>query len=180
MEFKYFPIAGLVEIIPRKVGDSRGYFLESYSYRIFSENGVTSKFVQDNQSLSQRGVLRGLHFQKPPHAQAKLVRVVTGRALDVAVDIRRNSPTYGQYITCELDAVKNNMFYIPEGFAHGFAALEDNTLFLYKCSEYYYPTYEGGLSWNDPTININWGLTDPIISNKDQVLPLLQEFDSPF
>ena len=180
MEFKHFSNNGPVEIIPRKMGDSRGFFFESYSHRIFADNGITTKFVQDNQSLSQRGVLRGLHFQKPPYAQAKLVRVVAGRALDVAVDIRKNSPTFGQYISCELDAEKNNMFYIPEGFAHGFAALEDNTIFLYKCSNYYNAASEGGLLWNDPALGINWGLSSPIISAKDQVQPVIKELDTPF
>lgn len=180
MEFKNFSINGLVEIIPRKLGDARGFFFESYSYHIFAKNGITTEFLQDNQSISQRGVLRGLHFQKPPYAQAKLVRVATGRALDVAVDIRKNSPTYGRYIACELDAERNNMFYIPEGFAHGFAALEDNTIFLYKCSNYYQPASEGGLLWNDPNLEINWQLTEPVISPKDQALPRLKEFATPF
>jgi dTDP-4-dehydrorhamnose 3,5-epimerase len=180
MEFKRFPMEGPVEIIPRRFGDARGYFFESYSYRVFAENGITTEFVQDNQSISQKGVLRGLHFQQPPYAQAKLVRVAVGRVLDIAVDIRKNSPTYGQHITCELDAEKNNMFYVPEGFAHGFAALTDNTIFLYKCSNYYHPAAEGGLLWNDPALGINWGVTDAIISPKDVALPTLQELNSPF
>lgn len=180
MEFKHFAVSGPIEIIPRTIGDARGCFFESYSYRLFAENGINVSFVQDNQSVSQRGVLRGLHFQKPPFAQAKLVRVVAGRALDVAVDIRKNSPTYGQYVSCELNTEKNNLFYVPEGFAHGFAALEDNTVFLYKCSDYYHPAAEGGIFWNDPGLNINWNLTDPIISPKDQVQPFLADFNSPF
>ncbi|QMU30599.1 dTDP-4-dehydrorhamnose 3,5-epimerase [Adhaeribacter radiodurans] len=180
MEFKRFLMDGPVEIIPRRFGDARGYFFESYSYRVFAENGISTEFVQDNQSVSQRGVLRGLHFQKPPYAQAKLVRVAAGRALDIAVDIRKNSPTYGQHIACELDAEKNNMFFIPEGFAHGFAALTDNTIFMYKCSHYYNPAAEGGLLWNDPALGINWELTEPILSPKDIILPKLQELDSGF
>lgn len=180
MEFRHFPIEGLVEIILRRFGDARGYFFESYSYRVFAEHGVTTEFVQDNQSVSERGVLRGLHFQRPPYAQAKLVRVTAGRALDVAVDIRKNSPTYGRHVTCELDAEKNNLFLVPAGFAHGFAALEDNTVFLYKCSNYYHPASEGGLLWNDPALGINWQLPDPLLSPKDLVLPLLQNLDSPF
>jgi dTDP-4-dehydrorhamnose 3,5-epimerase len=136
--------------------------------------------VQDNQSSSARGVLRGLHFQRPPHAQAKLVRVAQGRALDVIVDLRRDSATYGQHMAVELDAQRYNMLYVPIGFAHGFVALEDHTLFLYKCSDYYQPSAEGGLRWNDPTLNINWGIDHPNVSDKDQVLPLLENFDSPF
>lgn len=180
MEFKFSPIAGPVEIIPRTFGDARGCFFESYSYRVFAENGIATEFVQDNQSVSQRGVLRGLHFQKPPYAQAKLVRVATGRALDIAVDIRKNSPTYGQHVACELDAEKNNMFYIPAGFAHGFAALADDTIFLYKCSNYYHPAAEGGIFWNDPALDINWNLPEPLVSPKDLVLPFLKDLDSPF
>jgi dTDP-4-dehydrorhamnose 3,5-epimerase len=180
MEFIKFPIEGVLEIIPRKFGDARGYFFESYSQQVFAEAGIDVTFVQDNESFSQKGVLRGLHFQKPPYAQGKLVRVSSGRALDVAVDIRKNSPTYGQHITCLLDTVRNNLFYIPPGFAHGFVALEDNTTFLYKCTHYYNPAAEGGLIWNDPDLNINWNISDPLISAKDQVLPRLAEFESPF
>lgn len=180
MEFKKFAVEGVYEILPRKFGDARGYFFESYSYKIFAEAGIDVIFVQDNQSFSQKGVLRGLHFQKPPYAQGKLVRVASGKALDVVVDIRKHSPTYGQHVTCLLDTEKCNMFYIPPGFAHGFVALEDNTTFLYKCTEYYHPAAEGGLFWNDPELNINWNITEPLISAKDQVLPTLAALDSPF
>src|SRR5688572_15994573 len=134
MEFKRFGIEGLVEIIPRKFGDARGFFFESYSYNVFAEAGIADNFVQDNQSFSQKGVLRGLHFQRPPYAQGKLVRVTSGSALDIAVDIRKNSPTYGQHVSCLLDTHQHNIFYVPPGFAHGFVALEDNTTFLYKCT----------------------------------------------
>ncbi|UYZ62688.1 dTDP-4-dehydrorhamnose 3,5-epimerase [Hymenobacter weizhouensis] len=180
MEIKHHALAGVIEFTPRVFGDARGAFFESFSEKIMREAGADVPWVQDNQSRSMRGVLRGLHFQCPPHAQAKLVRVAQGRALDVVVDIRRNSPTYGQHVAVELDATRFNMLYVPTGFAHGFAALEDDTLFLYKCSNYYQPSAEGGLYWNDPQLGIDWGLTDPIISPKDQVLPQLAEFDSPF
>jgi len=180
MEFKYFDIPGVVEITPRVFGDARGAFFESFSAKRLAEAGVEGNWVQDNQSRSDRGVVRGLHFQSPPHAQAKLVRVAAGRALDVIVDIRKASPTYGQHLLVELDAVRYNMLYVPVGFAHGFTALEDNTLFLYKCTDYYAPQAEGGILWNDPQLTINWGVTNPTVSPKDQVLPTLAEFNSPF
>ena len=180
MEFKRFEIEGLVEIIPRKFGDARGFFFESYSYKVFAEAGIDVIFVQDNQSFSQKGVLRGLHFQRPPHAQGKLVRVTSGSALDVAVDIRKNSPTYGQHVTCLLDTLQHNMFYVPPGFAHGFVALEDNTTFLYKCTDYYHPASEGGIMWSDPDLNIDWNILEPLVSAKDEVLPDLADFNSPF
>ncbi|GAB3303869.1 dTDP-4-dehydrorhamnose 3,5-epimerase family protein [Hymenobacter tenuis] len=180
MEIKHHALAGVVEFTPRVFGDARGAFFESFSQKIMHEAGVDVDWVQDNQSRSMRGVLRGLHFQRPPYAQAKLVRVAQGRALDVVVDIRRDSPTYGQHLAVELDATRFNMLYVPIGFAHGFAALEDDTLFLYKCSNYYQPSSEGGLIWNDPQLNINWELSEPVISPKDQIQPSLAEFDSPF
>lgn len=180
MEIKQHALAGVVEFIPRVFGDARGAFFESFSARVFEQAGVSHEWVQDNQSSSTRGVLRGLHFQRPPHAQAKLVRVAQGRALDVIVDLRRDSATYGQHLAVELDAQRYNMLYVPIGFAHGFVALEDHTLFLYKCSDYYQPSAEGGLLWNDPTLNINWGIDSPNVSDKDQILPVLQGFDSPF
>ncbi|HEX8428403.1 dTDP-4-dehydrorhamnose 3,5-epimerase [Hymenobacter sp.] len=180
MEIKQHALAGVVEFIPRVFGDARGVFFESFSARVFELAGVQHEWVQDNQSSSTRGVLRGLHFQRPPHAQAKLVRVAQGRALDVIVDLRRDSSTYGQHLAVELDAQRYNMLYVPIGFAHGFVALEDHTLFLYKCSDYYQPSAEGGLRWDDPSLNINWGIDKPNVSDKDQVLPLLEEFDSPF
>lgn len=180
MEFKYFDVPSVVEILPRVFGDARGAFFESFSAQKMREAGIIGDWVQDNQSRSDRGVVRGLHFQAPPYAQAKLVRVATGRALDVVVDIRKDSPTYGQHVVVELDATRYNMLYVPVGFAHGFTALEDNTLFLYKCTNYYAPQAEGGLFWNDPALNIDWGVTDATVSAKDQVLPLLQDFQSPF
>jgi dTDP-4-dehydrorhamnose 3,5-epimerase len=180
MEHKLFHIQGLIEFTPRVFRDERGFFLETFSQKWFEPFGIQPNFVQDNQSVSKKGVLRGLHFQKQPHAQGKLVRVTSGKALDVAVDIRKNSPTYGQHISCILDAEKNNLFWIPTGFAHGFVALEDNTTFLYKCTDYYAPQTEGGILWNAPALNIDWGIELPLVSSKDEVLPLLEEFDSPF
>lgn len=180
MEFKYFDIPGVVEILPRVFGDVRGAFFESFSAQKMEAAGVIGNWVQDNQSRSDRGVVRGLHFQKPPYAQAKLVRVAAGRALDVIVDIRRDSPTYGRHISVVLDSERFNMLYVPEGFAHGFTALEDNTLFLYKCTNYYAPQAEGGLLWNDPALAIDWGVQTPTISAKDQILPTLAELESPF
>ncbi|MBJ6119929.1 dTDP-4-dehydrorhamnose 3,5-epimerase [Pontibacter sp. BT310] len=180
MDFKTFEIEGLVEFQPRVFRDDRGYFLETFSMKWFEPLGIKPNFVQDNQSVSKKGVLRGLHFQKPPYAQGKLVRVSSGRALDVAVDLRKNSLTYGKHVTCILDATQQNVFYVPEGFAHGFVALEDDTTFLYKCTDYYQPSAEGGLLWNDPELGIDWGVENPLVSTKDEVLPLLRNFESPF
>lgn len=182
MQVKQYALDGLVEFIPRLFGDPRGVFYETFSARLMQASGLPAglDWVQDNQSKSQPGVLRGLHFQRPPHAQAKLVRVAQGRALDVVVDIRRASPTYGQHVAVELSAALGNIFYVPVGFAHGFVALEEDTLFLYKCSDYYAPAAEGGLLWNDPALGINWDVENPTISPKDAVLPRLADFDSPF
>ncbi|OON67740.1 dTDP-4-dehydrorhamnose 3,5-epimerase [Hymenobacter sp. CRA2] len=183
MEVIQHPLSGVIELVPRIFGDARGVFFESYSARTLAEKaGIGEEWVQDNQSISSAGVLRGLHFQRPPYAQAKLVRVARGRAYDVAVDIRRDSPTYGQYTAALLDAERANMLYIPVGFAHGFLALDDDTVFLYKCSNYYHPASEGGLLWNDPAIGIDWGWTGgaPNVSPKDEILPKLADLDSPF
>ncbi|MBC6606132.1 dTDP-4-dehydrorhamnose 3,5-epimerase [Hymenobacter sp. BT188] len=180
MEIKEHSISGVFEFTPRVFTDARGAFFESFSARQLATVGITDEWVQDNQSSSARGVLRGLHFQKPPYAQAKLVRVAAGRALDIIVDIRPESTTYGQHVSVELDDQRCNVLYVPIGFAHGFVALEDNTLFLYKCSNYYHPGSEGGMHWNDPTLNINWQVTDPNVSDKDQVLPFFADFKSPF
>ncbi len=168
MELIPTPIAGLLILQPRVFNDGRGYFYESWNRGIFEKNGLHFDFVQDNQSLSQQGVLRGLHFQNPPHAQAKLVRVIQGAVLDVAVDIRKDSPTYGQNVTIELTAENKTMFLIPEGFAHGFLTLADNTIFSYKCAGYYNKAAEDCLKWDDPDLGINWGITDPILSEKDK------------
>jgi dTDP-4-dehydrorhamnose 3,5-epimerase len=182
MQVITYPIAGLLEFRPRIFGDDRGAFFESFSARTMAGLGLPyHNWVQDNQSSSKAGTVRGLHFQKPPHAQAKLVRVAQGRALDVVVDLRRDSPTFGQHATVELTAALGNAFYVPVGFAHGFVALEDNTLFLYKCSDYYTPAAEGGLLWNDPALGINWGFEgEALVSPKDLILPTLANLESPF
>ena len=175
MVFKQTSIEGLIEIYPRIFKDERGLFFELYQREVFAQNGISSEFVQDNQSFSSAGVLRGLHFQNQPFAQGKLVRVVSGKVVDVAVDLRPNSPTFGKYQKFLLDATLQNMVYIPEGFAHGFAALSDS-YFFYKCSAAYHPQSETGVIWNDSTLNINWGVDSPIVSQKDLELPTLEEF----
>ncbi len=180
MNFKKLEIEGLIVIEPKVFEDSRGYFFESYNKKIFAQNGITADFVQDNQSLSQKGVVRGLHFQAPPFAQGKLVRVLQGKVMDVAVDLRKNSPTFGQYQMVILSAENKKMFYIPEGFAHGFVTLEDHTVFSYKCTNYYHPQSEGGVLWNDPAIGIDWQVDNPVLSEKDKILPLLENLDNPF
>lgn len=175
MEFKPHRISGLVEIFPRVFEDDRGYFFESYHYELFKKNGIDEVFVQDNQSFSTQGVLRGLHLQLDPFAQGKLVRVISGRVLDVAVDVRPGSPTLGQCATFVLSAEQQNMAYIPPGFAHGFAALED-TVFSYKCTNYYDKASESGIIWNDTDLNIDWQINNPNVSAKDEELPTFQEF----
>lgn len=175
MEFKETPIKGLIEIYPRVFEDERGLFFESFQEKALKEQGITANFVQDNQSFSTKGVLRGLHFQKAPYAQGKLVRVISGKVLDVAVDLRKDSPTFGQHFDVVLDAKKNNMLYIPEGFAHGFVALEAS-VFFYKCTNYYHKASEGGIIWNDETLNINWGYEGPLVSEKDLELQSFTAF----
>jgi len=160
-------LKGVVIIKPRVFEDARGYFFESYNEQVFSKAGLNVNFVQDNQSLSQKGVLRGLHFQNQPHAQGKLVRVITGAVYDVAVDIRKGSPTYGQWFGLELTAQNKWMMYIPTGFAHGFGTLEDNTIFSYKCTNFYNKASEDCLLWNDPDLGIEWPLEHPQLSEKD-------------
>ena len=175
-------IEGVVIIEPRIFKDSRGYFFESYSKREFDEKVRPIKFVQDNESCSTYGVMRGLHFQRPPFAQSKLVRCVKGRVLDVAVDIRKGSPTYGQHVAVELTEDNHRQFFIPRGFAHGFAVLSDIAVFQYKCDNYYHPEADGGISIQDTSLGIDWQI-DPsqaILSEKDTKHPLLAEFDSPF
>ncbi len=180
MEIKRCAIEGLIEIQPRLFHDPRGYFLESYNVEAFEKAGLPTNFVQDNQSLSSAGVLRGLHFQAPPFAQGKLVRVITGKALDVVVDIRKSSSTYGQHHKVLLDSNLQNMFYVPPGFAHGFLTLEDNTIFAYKCTNIYNKASEGGLLWNDSDLGIDWGIKNPLVSDKDQIQPSLAQLISPF
>ena len=162
--------------------DHRGYFEETYSYRRYSSLGIDVEFVQDNHSLSKdAGTLRGLHFQAPPHAQAKLVRCCRGAIFDVAVDIRRGSPTFGQWVGYELTAKNGHQLYVPVGYAHGFVTLEPDCEIEYKCSDYYAPETEGAVLWNDPDINIDWPTENvPILSNKDAAASLLKEMESPF
>ncbi|MFC3813131.1 dTDP-4-dehydrorhamnose 3,5-epimerase [Lacihabitans lacunae] len=174
MEFKKTSIEGLLEISPRIFRDDRGYFFESYSETLFKANGVKETFVQDNQSFSTKGVLRGLHFQKAPFAQGKLVRVIKGSVLDVAVDLRPNSPTFGKHETFLLTAENQKMVYVPEGFAHGFYTIEE-AIFSYKCTNLYDKASEGGIIWNDPTLNIDWNATEPLVSEKDMELPTFEE-----
>ncbi|MFD2034417.1 dTDP-4-dehydrorhamnose 3,5-epimerase [Belliella marina] len=169
------PIKGLLELQPNVFEDSRGYFFESFRADTLAAHGIDVKWVQENQSHSSVGAVRGLHFQKGPHAQAKLVRVTQGKVLDVVVDLRKGSETYGQAVSLVLDAKKHNMLFIPEGFAHGFSVLETAT-FVYKCSNYYNKESEGGILWNDPGLNIDWQVSDPIISEKDCGWNTLEEF----
>ena len=166
---------GLIEFIPEVFHDNRGWFYEYYTEREFSKHGITHSFVQDNQSFTRKGCIRGLHLQLPPAAQAKLVSVITGRILDVVVDLRSGSPTFGQHYTCEMDGNRHNMMYVPAGFAHGFAALED-TVFFYKCSDYYSRENEAGVKWDDPELAIKWPIENPVVSSKDQALPSFEEF----
>lgn len=173
----------VVLIIPRKFEDNRGWFSETYRCDRWSERGVADTFVQDNHSLSRlAGTVRGLHFQTPPHAQAKLIRCISGRIWDVAVDLRKGSPTFGRWEAAELSPDNGHQLYIPEGFAHGFVTLEPDTEVVYKVSAHYAPQSDAGVRWDDPTLALPWPLppTGATISDKDAVLPLLAEFDSPF
>ena len=180
MRFEKTKIEGLFIIEPRVFEDKRGHFFESFNKKAYTENGIDTDFVQDNQSLSQKGVLRGLHFQSPPFAQAKLIRVISGSVLDVAVDIRKNSPTYGKHLSIILSNENKKMFFIPEGFAHGFLTLEDNTIFSYKCSNFYSTESENTILWNDNLLNINWGIDAPILSEKDKSAQPFNDFITPF
>ena len=180
MEIIKTPLEGLLVIKPRIFGDDRGYFFESWSKQSFDEVGLDLNFVQDNQSLSGKGVLRGLHFQNPPYAQGKLLRVVKGSVLDIAVDIRKDSPTYGQHFSIELTEKNKTIVWIPPGFAHGFLTLKDNTIFTYKCTGVYNKESEGALLWNDKDLNINWKVNDPLVSEKDLVAGNFKDFVSKF
>lgn len=182
MEVIKTDIEGVVIIEPRIFKDARGYFFESFSKREFDEKVRPVDFVQDNESCSTKGVMRGLHFQRPPFTQSKLVRCVKGAVLDVAVDIRKGSPTYGKYVAVELTEDNHRQFFVPRGFAHGFAVLSDIAVFQYKCDNYYAPQADGGISIQDDSLGIDWHL-DPstaILSDKDLKHPLLKDFDSPF
>ncbi len=175
-------IPGVVIIEPRIFGDDRGYFYESFSQRDFNEKVGKITFVQDNQSFSHYGVLRGLHFQRPPYAQSKLVRVIQGKVIDVAVDIRKGSPTYGKYVSVELTGDNNCQLFIPKGFAHGFVVLSETALFQYKCDEFYHPEAEGAIMWDDPDINIDWSIPtgDIVLSPKDLRHKNMKDFETPF
>lgn len=173
-------LEGVNIIHPKVFKDNRGYFYESYNKEAWEEAGLHFDFIQDNQSLSGKNILRGLHFQKPPFAQGKLVRVIQGAVLDVAVDIRKNSPTYGKHVAVELTEENFKMLWVPPGFAHGFITLEDNTIFSYKCTNVYNKESEGGLTWNDDSLKINWGTNSPILSEKDEAYTPFKEFISPF
>jgi dTDP-4-dehydrorhamnose 3,5-epimerase len=169
MEVSTFPIPGPLLLKPRVFADGRGWFQETYNRRGFREaTGIDADFVQDNESLSHRGVLRGLHFQLDPYAQGKLVRVLNGAVLDVIVDLRRDSPTHGRHLKLELTATAREALWIPPGFAHGFLALMDHTLFAYKCTNYYHQPSERTIRWNDPDLDIDWGIGDPVVSAKDR------------
>lgn len=181
MKFIEGNLSGLFIIEPKIFADDRGCFYETFSKTIFEKNtGFNGDFVQDNESISYKNVLRGLHFQNPPYAQAKLVRVTEGEVLDVAVDIRKGSSTYGQHQAIPLSAENKRMFFIPEGFAHGFVALTERVVFNYKCSNLYHPEAEGGIIWNDPTLSIDWKTEEPIVSEKDRKLTNFDKFVSLF
>ena len=174
-------IKDLFIIEPAVFGDDRGYFYESFNHQLFSELvGREVNFVQDNQSMSGKNIVRGLHFQNPPFAQGKLVRVISGEVIDVAVDIRKNSPTYGESVSVKLTGENKKMFWIPEGFAHGFSSLVDGTIFSYKCTNYYNKESEGSIAWDDKTLNLDWEVENPIISEKDQNSPSLESLKSKF
>lgn len=182
MEVIKTKIEGVVIIEPRIFKDDRGYFFESFSQKEFEEKVLKTTFVQDNESKSSYGVLRGLHFQAPPFAQSKLVRVIKGAVLDVAVDIRVGSPTYGQHVSVELTEENHRQFFVPRGFAHGFSVLTEEVIFQYKCDNFYAPKNEGALAWDDKTLNIDWRIPmeKVLLSDKDKCHPTLVELKSPF
>ena len=180
MQVETFNIQGPLLITPNVFADERGHFFESFSKELFKQHGIDFEFIQDNQSLSQKGTLRGLHFQAPPFDQGKLVRVSRGSVIDIIIDIRKSSSTYGQNITVELSDTNFKQLWVPPGFAHGFSVLEDNTIFQYKCTNYYNKFSEGGLLYNDPQLNLNWQVSNPIVSEKDLLLPKFIDFNSPF
>ena len=182
MEVIKTAIEGVYIIEPKVFGDARGYFFESFSEREFQEKVGDIHFVQDNESMSKYGVMRGLHFQRPPYAQSKLVRCVKGEVIDVAVDIRKGSPTYGQHVAVLLTEENHRQFFVPQGFAHGFAVLSESAIFQYKCDNFYHPEADGGISILDETLGIDWGLAmeEALLSEKDTKHPKLAEFDSPF
>ena len=176
------PIEGLLIIEPQVFNDARGYFVETYNEKRYHDAGIEAKFVQDNQSCSCYGVVRGLHFQRPPFSQAKLVCCTKGRVLDVAVDLRKDSPTFGKWFSVELNEDNHRQFFIPRGFAHGFSVLSETAIFTYKCDNLYHPEADGGLLLTDPALNIDWQVPadQMILSDKDKHHPLLANFDNPF
>ena len=183
IEVKKTNIEGVLIIEPKVFGDARGYFLESFNAKVFAEKtGLNINFVQDNESMSSYGVMRGLHFQNPPYTQSKLVRCVRGAVLDVAVDIRKGSPTYGKHVTVELTEDNHRQFFVPRGFAHGFAVLSETAVFQYKCDNFYAPQADGGISILDESLGIDWRITTEkaLLSDKDTKHALLKDFDSPF
>jgi len=181
MEFAKTVLKDAWLIKPKVFKDKRGFFLESFSQKEFEKKGIEINFVQDNHSLSvKKGVLRGLHFQRPPFAQTKLVRVTKGSVYDVIVDLRKNSPTYGKWKGFELSAKNFLMLLVPKGFAHGFVTLEDNTEFIYKCDEFYHPEADSGIIWNDPTLNIDWPVKNPLLSEKDAKLKFFKDINMSF
>lgn len=180
MKIETTSIAGLILFTPDVFADERGEFLETYSRARYREAGIEFEFVQDNLSVSKKGVLRGLHYQAPPFAQGKLVQVIAGCVLDVAVDIRFGSPTFGRHVMVGLSADNHQQFWIPPGFAHGFVALEENTLFAYKCTNVYSREHDRGVRWNDPALSIDWNISDPTVSEKDRKHPLLADIPQDF
>jgi dTDP-4-dehydrorhamnose 3,5-epimerase len=180
MQITKLPLEGVLLIEPDVFFDERGFFLESYNETRFMEAGITTRFVQDNHSMSNKGVLRGLHYQRPPYDQGKLVRVVRGAVTDVVVDIRKSSPGYGKFASVSLTDENRRMLWIPPGFAHGFLALADNTVFLYKCTKVYNKSSENGILWNDPDLAINWNWEHPLVSAKDLELGTFRELISEF
>jgi len=180
MEIVETRIPDLYVVKPTVFKDNRGYFFESYNKEAFLRSGIDQNFVQDNESKSVKGVLRGLHFQKPPFAQGKLVRVIKGAVRDVAVDLRKSSPTYGQWASIDLTEDNKWMYWVPPGFAHGFVTLEEDTVFFYKCTNVYNKASEGSIRWDDPDLNIDWGIENPVLSDKDKVSPLFKDFITPF
>lgn len=175
--FEKTDIEGLIIVTPRVFPDDRGFFMETYKESEFKKNGIDLPFIQDNHSMSSKGVLRGLHFQKGLHAQGKLIRVISGKVWDVAIDCRPGSKTFLSWFGIELSAENKTMFYIPSGFAHGFVTLEDNTQFLYKCTAEFCKDSEGGIRWDDPVIGITWPIGDVLVSEKDAILPLSKDVD---
>jgi len=178
--FQPFDIPEIILIEPRRFADTRGFFMETYKYSDFLRNGIREHFVQDNYSRSVRGVLRGLHYQRNPHAQGKLVQCIRGKIFDVAVDIRKGSPRFMQWISTELSEENNCMFYVPPGFAHGFVVVSDIADVIYKCTKEYSPEDDRGIIWNDPDIQIRWPIQEPVLSEKDSRHPLLRDADNNF